>query len=389
MRIAYFANAESTHDCNWINYFASDPANYVVVFCSRNQSTELLYPNVKIHKIIPRYSYFSFFERKTTLKNIRKLLQKHEIELIHSLYGISICFWAYQLRFTPHIITTRGSDVLEDYVTNYRNPKQLTHKISYPHAIRMIEDSYNHADIVISTSKGQQEIIREFLSDPEKMHLVRTGVDVEQMLSQLKTTKKRDHSFTVFSTRYMQTLYNIDVIVKAASEIKDRIPGFKLKLINHFPGSEYADSITSLVTELGLSKSCEILPPQSFQEMVEQYRHSDVVVMIPNSDGTPVSGIEAMIARVPLVIGRFKYDDDLFNEKTVWQLKENSPSCLAAKLMEIYHSDEATISSKTNQAFDSACALADRRKEMGKLKRIYQTLNVKYNVGKRAEEVKQ
>ena len=66
--------------------------------------------------------------------------------------------------------------------------------------------------------------------------------------------------------------------------------------------------------------------------MLNEYKETDIAIMIPNSDGTPVSGIETMLSMTPLIIGNIDYDEDIFNDKTVWKVNHYTPKDIYNKI---------------------------------------------------------
>ena len=78
----------------------------------------------------------------------------------------------------------------------------------------------------------------------------------------------------------------------------------------------------------GLLKQCG-LPHQVFdrltqQEMWSMFKKSSLAIMTPKTDGTPNSALEAMAAKCPLILGSFKYDEDLFSEEFCHRMKSDS-----------------------------------------------------------------
>jgi trehalose-6-phosphate synthase len=49
-------------------------------------------------------------------------------------------------------------------------------------------------------------------------------------------------------------------------------------------------------------------------ELIEEYKQSDLVVMVPHSDGTPNSALETMLCKKPLIMSDLNYQSPLFNE---------------------------------------------------------------------------
>ena len=129
--------------------------------------------------------------------------------------------------------------------------------------------------------------------------------------------------------------------------------------------------IQELIAELNLTEKVIIHPAQDLPGLVACYKNADVVVMIPASDGTPVSGSEVMLARRPLVIGPLRYDEDIFTTETCWQTEAFTPEALAETLYTIYTTDQQQLKTVTDKAFAASYAHADYEKEVRKIEALY------------------
>ena len=152
MRIAYIANADSIHCHKWITYFAQN--NDVILICFEDQQNLDLYKtfsNITIYSILPKsYPLRKLWLRSRILKQLKDILKKHSIQIVHSMYAVPNAFWAYHLNFKNHIITTRGSDMLVDYSKTFQTPKNLNEKITYYFLKRLIKNSCNAAKYITS-----------------------------------------------------------------------------------------------------------------------------------------------------------------------------------------------------------------------------------------------
>jgi glycosyltransferase involved in cell wall biosynthesis len=112
------------------------------------------------------------------------------------------------------------------------------------------------------------------------------------------------------------------------------------------------------------------LPQQSQSEILFLILNASIVIMNPISDGSPVSAMEAIASNTPVILGPLDYDTDIFNDKTVFKLKEWSEDELSNTIIEILAKKEGKeiISSKIID-------LIDRNTNMKKLEGIYFDIN--------------
>jgi glycosyltransferase involved in cell wall biosynthesis len=133
--------------------------------------------------------------------------------------------------------------------------------------------------------------------------LIQFGVDTAKFRPGLDTAKLRaelhlDGRRTVFVPRAITPLYRTLTVVRAFSSLPDDCI---LVLIIYNHSEPYLAEVRSEVTRLGLDDRVRFLPGIDHDRMPDAYSVADVVVSIPESDGTPVSLLEAMACGRPVV----------------------------------------------------------------------------------------
>ena len=376
MKIAYFTDISSIHSYKWINYFAQ--TNYVIIICEKNNEGFDFFKNnsnVKIYPVLPKiYPLKKFWIKLQTIKKLKQIISENNIDIIHSMYVVPYSFWPYHLKFDNHIVTTFGSDMLIDYNYRYKNPNNLNERINNFFLKRIVVTALNKAKHVTSTSISQQRVVKTFINDTGKLHLIRTGVDVDGFISKYNQLSRQENGIVILSNRAMAPLYNIDIIVDAFNLVKQKLTdkNIKLVLLNHHTNKGYYDYIVSKITSLKLTGQVQLFNHEEMQ--IQMYKNCSLVVMIPGSDGTPVSASEAMLAKKPLIIGNLEYDPDLFNEETIWKINSISASSLADKIIEVLHLSEESVSKKTNAAYKTTIEATDLKREVKKIEHLYETV---------------
>ena len=380
MRIAYIADADSIHCHKWITIFAEH--HDVILICNKNQTHQKLYSsfsNIKIYPVLPNaYPLRKFWVRNRILSHLQKIIEQNDIQIIHSMYAVPNAFWAYQLNFKNHIVTTRGSDILIDYNKTFQSPKNLNEKITCYFLKRLVEKSLNKAIYITSTSQKQQEVIKKFIHDERKLIIARTGVDVNKFIKEFELLSRQTDDIVILSNRILRPMYNIHIIVDAFKLLKDKHPSKKIKLVimKFYASADYLKEIIQQINENGLQKDVMFEESKEGKDLIQFYKNADMVIMIPSSDGTPVSAIEAMLAKKPLVMGNFDYDEDLFNKDTVWKVSSLSPVDICEKITEILNSTEEK-KIKIECAFNLAMNMASLRKEAAKIEDLYKNMVIR------------
>lgn len=376
MIVAYFADGNyPSHDIKWINYLSVELNVKAVVFLRPDSEFEHFDKGVTLYRNLKSLPLLNYFARQKLIRIYKQVLDEHKVDIIHFLGGELKCQYGPFLR-RPFVITTRGTDILEELPRKYGNiypelrKRYLSHLLGRHYHLL----AYRNAICVTSTSHEQIEAVKKFQVKVRNQLLVRTGCFIEEF-------KKSDfrHSgefLRIFSPRTMKKICNQDIILKAFALYLKKEPCAELKMVDNLPESLWSSHIRKLVKELEIERKVEFLPALNKIEMREQYELADVCVMIPNSDGTPVSGIECMLSGTPLIIGDYSYDSDLFNSDTVWQLGTINERVLLKELLHIALQFEYNdINPKLLLAQKKAAELADTRKEMSKIFHLYKSIS--------------
>ncbi len=371
MNILYFANPNSVHDAKWINHFAIENEVIVISHTTKNETSSLL-NKIEVLDFLPSiFPYKNPFQQVHILKKLKKIIKDKKIDIIHTMYVYPNAFWAYKLKFNRHIITTRGSDILVDYNQKFCFPK-LRERFAFFAYKRLFENALNHAIYITSTSEKQQKVIQTFIKNSSKLQLIRTGVDID-FLKKLMPMPNKKSSITLFSIRGIKEIYNIDLIINAFELILKAVQNVEVKLkLASFPCDQrYLDKIKSQITELGLQKKCEILPFLNRENMALQLANADIIISVPKSDGTPVSLLEAMIAKKPIIMNDLEYDQDLFNNDTIWQIQKANAIKIKEEVLSLLQISQQEIEQKTSLAQSNVERYADLKKSLIKVKALY------------------
>lgn len=371
--IAYFANPNSIHDCKWINFFASKYK--VIVFCNEKKDNKpylWLSSQIKTYSILPLFSALNIIQQVRIKKQLQLIVKAEGVNVLHSMYAVPNAIWANLVQVGNHIMTTRGSDILVDYLKIYHNPQNFQQKISFKIMIDYLENAIKKAKIITSTSTKQKSAIENIVEDNNKLYVIRTGVNIKKFKFS-KPRKKELDDYVIFSPRSMKPIYNIELLIRGVADYRKKSVNQKiiLKIINDVPNTPYSKKILRLIKNEGYKNFVKVLPRMTQTEMLTEYSNSDLVIMIPTSDGTPVSAIETMIMKKPLILGDLDYDKDLFNKESIWKIK-------AFSVFEISKTIEAVLSSpsKSNKKVEHAQKLAfekaDLHKSLNQIEQFYQ-----------------
>ncbi|GEM_PF-6467224 len=375
IRIAFVGEVSyPSHNIKWINHLVEKEGIEGIVLTRANQDPKHISSRVRvIQKMIP-FPYFNFLKRRSYVSQLRVILLENRIDVVHFLWGVDDCVLGPLLKI-PYLITTRGSDVFRDLVGHYLNVTFKLNKRAASDFFKSIMhlNAYKKASAVTSTSLGQKEVLKGFCSTIKRHELIRTGVYLDELLKYASHNGQSDQ-MVIFSPRTMRPIYNQDIILKAFAEVIKVHPSAQLRMVDNVEGSSWSKKIQVLASELNLRQNLVMLPSLNKEEMYIEYGKASVCVMIPDTDGVPVTGLESMTIGTPIILGEPEYDQDIFNEETVWKLSVNTPEELSRQLLRLFESKEDEVLLKTDRAKSTALAFGDRNKEMKKVVNLYKAI---------------
>jgi glycosyltransferase involved in cell wall biosynthesis len=163
------------------------------------------------------------------------------------------------------------------------------------------------ADVVLADSAAIADAVVRHVPGTST-RIVRFGVEIRPARPTSRSDWRRrlhvdENAFVALSSRVIQPSYNIDTIIEAFAEIRDRIPGSILVLKEYPPSSDvdYRRRCFELIDELRLGDAVRTVGELEREELLELHAAADVYLSVPARDGTAVSVLEAMAAGVGVV----------------------------------------------------------------------------------------
>jgi len=161
--------------------------------------------------------------------------------------------------------------------------------------------------LVAVSPQVRDDLVALGVAPPEKFVVIRLGVELEQRVSAEDGTRAEtrrvmgvpDGRFLVGWIGRMTSVKQTDDVLAALAALRGRGVDAGLCLVGDGPDR---DMVERRAKELGVMRSCLFL---GYQEGVAQYYAAlDAVILPSRNEGTPVSAIEALAARRPVVATR-------------------------------------------------------------------------------------
>jgi len=161
INLAFIGDLYSPHNLKWVEKLC-EKKDFSVSFIGHFPKDIDLPQNLKIFPLqVGTYSIFNIPNRKNIQKQIKKIILNENIDIVHSLYAVPNSFWMKDIKLAPHIITTRGSDVLVEYEKGFHNVGGILKPLKMFLLRRILKKALLTATIITSTSHRQVEQIKK------------------------------------------------------------------------------------------------------------------------------------------------------------------------------------------------------------------------------------
>lgn len=373
MRICYFADGRYIHAERWMKFFVERGhemhlISFAAVPPERIDALENL--GIKYHGTTGNLHLKRIWLTWKDVRLVRSVLKKERIEILHSHFLGTNTWYAALSRFKPHIITVMGGDVIGN---DWKPAGDIRERILTPYALR-------NADAVTAWSPSLALRVEPYVRRGLVVNVVHGGVNLKTfrpapkpayLLEQLGIPKE---SSIIFSPRLMRSLYNIDKIAHAAGLICDERPDtyFLIALPATILDQEYLSRIEKIFEENSAREKVRFLPTIGHDQMAEYFRLADVVISIPDTDGTPMAVLESMACGTPSVIGELPdYDREYFeNEKTTLMVDVKDHVSIAEAILRLL-SDKEFATSISGEARARVEKSGGYEYQMSKMEEIY------------------
>lgn len=291
MNLCFISNPNSTHTRRWVSWFARRGHRVCLI---ADDPLRDAWPEVEVFDLpervnvpVMRYLPWEIWTRR--------IIRHWQPDILHA-HRVSSAGWLGAFSgFHPFVVTPWGSDL---YQHPYRSRL----------ARWLARYTLRRADLVTADSEDLRRQAIFLGANPAKTHLVQWGVDLALFnpgdASPLRAELGIGEGPVVLSPRAVKPIYNLDTIVSAIPRVRAAIPPVIFVLRDYGTDAGYKAKIQALIGEFGVADAVRWLGRiEPWERNADTYRMASVAVSVPDSDGTPVSVLEAMACGLPVIAG--------------------------------------------------------------------------------------
>jgi glycosyltransferase involved in cell wall biosynthesis len=315
MRICYLADGESIHTRRWCQHFASLGHEVHLVTLKKTEIGGVTVHHIDIGPVSVQGGNWKVILKRGALK---KILLQIKPDVLHAQYATSYGLLGAMSGFHPYVITALGTDVL------ISPQRSWLYRILVKYALR-------RADWVTAMAEHMRQTIIGLGINEKKVSTIIFGIDpfvfnpVGRSLPQ---------HFTLISTRNLEPVYNIGLLIDAVGLVKAKIPGLKLQLIGQ---GTLREQLQEKVRALGLGDNVAFRGRIAQPEIANALRSSHLFISTSLSDGNNVSLNEAMACGAVSVATDIPANRQWIKEGVNgFLVPVDQPQALADKILYVY-----------------------------------------------------
>jgi glycosyltransferase involved in cell wall biosynthesis len=267
-------------------------------------------------------------------KQVRIFIKQTQPDLIHAHYLTNYGIVAALTNFHPLVATAWGSDIFEFPKQNVLNRA-------------LLKFVFRSSDAIISTSSTMKREMENYTS--KEIQVIPFGIN----FSKYQHEKQPSNSFTIACFKRLGDVYGQDLLINAFAEANKRFPQLNLKLVLYGDG-KLKSELQALVDRLSISQVVEFAGWVDPEVVPKRLAETQLCVYLSRRESFGVSLIEAMAAKVPLLVSKITaFEEVAGKDGTVFFCEPNSLESATAALCRAI-GERANYSSMTEMAYAQA-----------------------------------
>ncbi|MDI1354706.1 MAG: glycosyltransferase [bacterium] len=328
MKVLLLSDTYSEHTEKWalglaqrgveIGLFSFNKASYD--WYSHENITVFYEPENKINaeSMVTKLAYLKY------VGILKKIIKHFKPDVLHAHYATSYGLVGALCNFHPFVISSWGTDVMKFPNKNFV-------------AKSLLKYNFKKADALCATSQTIKDCIQDIIQ--KEVSIIPFGIDLNQFCPTPVQSLFEDEDFVIGSIKPLETIYNIDVLIRSFANLHKKYRFLKLLIVGE--GSEEA-KLKLLVEEQQLSKSVVFTGRIPFADVNRYYNMLDVLVNISEYESFGVSVAEAMACGKPVVVTNVGGLNEIVKDNSVGLKVEVRNMEQTSEAIELLISDEKT-----------------------------------------------
>lgn len=289
LTILMLAGASSVHTMRWANELAGRGHRIVVASASDHAGPSSGYHHrVSMLKLpFPSLSGIGYYLNANRVRQIDKSIRP-DVVSVHYASGYGTLARIARLRCT--VLSVWGSDVYEFPDRSSAHRKLVRKNLAY-------------ADRLASTSETMAVRVREIYKSADPT-VTPFGVDLERFEGLRQSTRSED-VVRVIITKSLKPIYGLDIAIRAISMANATLSGggapTRLELSIYGEGAARQE-LSDLAVAHGMDPDLVLPGVVTGERVLDLLGRADIAVVPSLQESFGVAAVEAMAARVPLVV---------------------------------------------------------------------------------------
>lgn len=369
LRLCYISDPNSIHTRRWVGWFAKRGHKVCLL---ADVPLKVPWPEIPVIDL-SKFFWAPIMRFPVWAVWLRGYIQNWQPDILHAHRVNSAGWLGAASGFHPFVVTPWGSDVFIGPQRSWVARLLARYTLQHADCITTISKAISDRVVQLGARSKQLRMIYHGV-DASIFHPVATSSAISNELRQ--SLSLPDHARLVFSPRAVHPIYNLDIIVQAIPQVRERFPEVCFIFAEYNPDPVYKHTLDGLIADLGLGGAVRWLPPTANPgEMAERYRLSDMVLSVPSSDGgTPLTVIEAMACGKPVICSDLPaVREFIASGENGWLVPVRQSAPLAQAIIDILENPGQAIEFG-RKAHQLVIEKADQNVELQRMEAVYYQL---------------
>lgn len=215
---------------------------------------------------------------------LKKIIKHFKPDILHAHYATSYGLVGALANFHPFVISAWGTDVMKFPAKNFV-------------AKSILKFNFKKADLLCATSFTILDYINQVIKVP--VSVIPFGININEFKPKKVESLFGPDDFILGSIKPVESLYNIDVLVRSFATLLPKYTNLKLLIIGD--GTERT-ALIELCKKLGVFEKVIFPGRIPFKEISNYYNMIDILVNISEYESFGVSVVEAMACGTPVIV---------------------------------------------------------------------------------------